>query len=138
MPRIYNWVRAETTIEYLWIVEDDILPPVDTCERLSTSALLPSTPPSQPRIPRLAFGFEKLLVYQKAVDFADQICEPTAQCPRGYGFRVDQWNRAALSISAHIAERNGRFTRPDRRDFFGMARGWIPECETSVGPCPAT
>jgi hypothetical protein len=37
MPRIYNRVRAETTTEYLWIVEDDILPPVDTCERLLRS-----------------------------------------------------------------------------------------------------
>ncbi len=37
MPRIYNRVRAETTTEYLWIVEDDILPPVDTCQRLLRS-----------------------------------------------------------------------------------------------------
>ena len=37
MPRIYNRVRAETTTEYLWIVEDDILPPVDVCERLLRS-----------------------------------------------------------------------------------------------------
>ena len=37
MPRIYNRVQEETTTEYLWIVEDDILPPVDTCERLLRS-----------------------------------------------------------------------------------------------------
>lgn len=37
MPRIYNRVRAETTTEYLRIVEDDILPPVDVCERLLRS-----------------------------------------------------------------------------------------------------
>ena len=37
MPRIYNRVRVETTTEYLWIVEHDILPPVDTCERLPRS-----------------------------------------------------------------------------------------------------
>ena len=37
MPRIYNRVRAETTTEYLWIVEDDVLSPVDVCERLLRS-----------------------------------------------------------------------------------------------------
>jgi hypothetical protein len=34
----------------------------------------------------MAFAFEKLLVYQKAVDFADQICRRTEGFPRGYGF----------------------------------------------------
>jgi hypothetical protein len=60
------------------------------------------------------FAFEKLLVYQKAVDFADAICVQTEQFPRGYGFLVDQLNRAALSISSNIAESNGRFIKPDR------------------------
>ncbi|MHB8968951.1 MAG: four helix bundle protein [Pirellulaceae bacterium] len=54
----------------------------------------------------MAFSFEKLLVYQKAVDFADSVCEHTEQFPRGYGFLVDQLNRAALSIAANIAEGN--------------------------------
>jgi four helix bundle protein len=57
------------------------------------------------------FAFEKLLVYQKAVDFADAICARTEQFTRGYGFLVDQLNRAAVSISANIAEGNGRRER---------------------------
>ncbi|WP_010583714.1 four helix bundle protein, partial [Schlesneria paludicola] len=69
----------------------------------------------------MAFAFEKLLVYQKAVDFADSICQHTEAFPRGYGFLSDQLNRAALSIAANIAEGNGRFTKPDRRNFFGIA-----------------
>ena len=76
----------------------------------------------------MAFAFEKLLVYQKSVDFADQICSRTENFPRGYGFLVDQVNRAALSIAANIAEGNGRFTKPDRRNFFGIARGSVQEC----------
>ena len=34
----------------------------------------------------MAFSFEKLLVYQKAVNFADAICEKTEQFTRGYGY----------------------------------------------------
>ena len=76
----------------------------------------------------VAFDFEKLLVYQKALDFADQVCAHTERFQRGYGFLVDQLNRAALSISANIAEGNGRFTKADRRNFFGIARGSTQEC----------
>ena len=76
----------------------------------------------------MSFAFEKLIVYQKSVDFADQICQRTESFARGYGFLVDQLNRASLSIAANIAEGNGRFTKPDRRNFFGIARGSVQEC----------
>jgi four helix bundle protein len=76
----------------------------------------------------MTFSFEKLLVYQKAIDFSDAICQETERFPRGYGFLVDQLNRAALSIVANIADGNGRFTIADRRNFFGIARGSAQEC----------
>ena len=55
----------------------------------------------------MALSFEKLVVYQKAVDFADSVCAATEQFPRGYGILVDQLNRAAHSIAPNIAEGNG-------------------------------
>ena len=76
----------------------------------------------------MPFAFEKLKVYQKAVDFADAVCTLTKSFPRGYYFLADQLNRAALSIAANIAEGNGRFTKPDRKNFFGIARGSVQEC----------
>ncbi len=76
----------------------------------------------------MTFQFEKLLVYQKSLDFADQVCCVTEQFCRGYGFLVDQLNRASLSISANIAEGNGRFTKADRKNFFIIARGSVQEC----------
>ncbi len=76
----------------------------------------------------MAFAFEKLLVYQKSVDFADQICDLTEQFPARYNHLADQLNRASLSISSNIAEGNGRFTKPDRKHFFGIARGSVQEC----------
>ena len=66
----------------------------------------------------MAFLFEKLDVYRKAVDFADNIYELTKDFPRGSYYLADQLNRAALSISANIAEGNGRFHKADRANFF--------------------
>jgi four helix bundle protein len=76
----------------------------------------------------MPFMFEKVEVYQKAVDFADEIASLTERFPRGYGFLVDQLNRAALSITTKLAEGNGRFTKPDRHNFFTIARGSAQEC----------
>jgi four helix bundle protein len=76
----------------------------------------------------MAFMFENLEVYQKAVDFADEAAALTEGFPRGYGFLVDQLNRAALSIATNLAEGNGRFTIADRRNFFTIARGSTQEC----------
>jgi four helix bundle protein len=76
----------------------------------------------------MAFAFEKLIVYQKAIDFADAVCTLTKGSPRGCFFLANQLNRAALSIAADLAEGNGRFTKADRRNFFGIARGSVQEC----------
>lgn len=76
----------------------------------------------------MAFAFEKLIVYQRAVTFSDAVCTFTRELPRGYFFLANQLNRAALSIASNIAEGNGRFTKPDRKQFFGIARGSVHEC----------
>ena len=76
----------------------------------------------------MAFMFENLEVYQKAIDFAEQMTSLTEQFPRGYYFLTDQLNRAALSIATNIAEGNGRFTKADRKNFFIIARGSAQEC----------
>ena len=41
---------------------------------------------------------------------------------------ADQLNRASLSISANIAEGNGRYHKSDRANFFTIARGSAFEC----------
>src|SRR5580692_6444081 len=90
--------------------------------RSTLSSPLSSSPTQMP------FAFEKLLVYQKAIDFSDQICHATQAFPRGFYFLVDQLNRAALSIATNIAEGNGRFTIRDKKNFFSIARGSVQEC----------
>ena len=76
----------------------------------------------------MAFAFEKLLVYQKAIDFADRAASLAERFPREYRYLADQLSRASLSIAANIAEGNGRFTKADRKNFFVIARGSIQEC----------
>lgn len=76
----------------------------------------------------MAFMFENLAVYQKAIDFTEQVVTLTESFPRGYYFLADQLNRASLSIATNLAEGNGRFTKSDRRNFFIIARGSAQEC----------
>ena len=76
----------------------------------------------------MPFMCENLQVYQKSVDLADQVATVSVKFPRGYYFLVDQLNRAALSVATNLAEGNGRFTKPDRKHFFTIARGSAQEC----------
>ncbi len=68
----------------------------------------------------MAFAFEKLLVYQKSVDFADQVCDLKERFPARYNHLADQVNRASLSIASNIAEGDSRFTKPERKHIFGI------------------
>jgi len=59
----------------------------------------------------MPFQFENLLVYQKALDFADEACQHAAKFDGGYCFPADQLNRAARSINRDIGQddSNGGF-----------------------------
>jgi four helix bundle protein len=83
----------------------------------------------------MAFLFENLDVYKKSVDFADKISSLTESFPKGNYYLSDQLNRAALSISANIAEGNGRFHKSDRINFFRIARGSGFECVPILEIC---
>jgi four helix bundle protein len=74
------------------------------------------------------FGFEKLQVWNKAVDFANAIYDVTATFPddEKFGLR-SQMRRAAISISSNIAEGSGRATNRDFRRFVEIAYGSLME-----------
>ena len=90
----------------------------------------------------MAFMFEKLDMYQKAVDLVDQITSLTETFPRGYYFLRDKLDRAELSVATNIAEGNGRFTKNDRKNFFAIAPASVPTASSpafaiSLGMEPA-
>ena len=84
----------------------------------------------------MSFMFEKLEVYQRAVDIAERIeILSKGMAGRGYYHLLDQLRRASLSISLNIAEGNGRWHVKDRRNFFWIARGSVFECVPLVELC---
>jgi four helix bundle protein len=73
------------------------------------------------------FDFEKLGVYAKAKKFNKTITSFLANTKIDRNTH-DQLKRASFSIMLNIAEGSGRFTRPDKRNFYIISRGSAFEC----------
>ncbi len=76
----------------------------------------------------MSFLFEKMRVYQKGLSFAEEVLRLTRTPPKDCADICDQLRRAAMSISANVAEGCGRWHRKDRRQFFWIARASANEC----------
>ena len=83
----------------------------------------------------LDFLFEKLDVYQRAVEFANSVYSLCGSFPRGLYSLSDQSRRAATSISLNIAEGSGRFHCNDKKQFYFISRGSIYECVPLLEIC---
>jgi four helix bundle protein len=74
------------------------------------------------------FRFEKLTVWQRAIDFADRVYTATAVFPTDERFGLtNQMRRAAVSISSNIAEGSGRASDTDFARFVEIAHGSLME-----------
>jgi four helix bundle protein len=70
------------------------------------------------------FNFEKLDVWQKAINFADLVYTCTWSFPPEERFGLtNQMRRAAVSISSNIAEGSSRISQSDFRRFVEIATG---------------
>ena len=83
----------------------------------------------------MGFMFERLDVYQKALQLTDKIFEASDNFPKGCYSLVDQLRRASMSIPANIAEGNGRWHKKDRKHFFLIARASAFECVPLIELC---
>jgi four helix bundle protein len=75
------------------------------------------------------FEFEKLDVYQKAIEFNDNIYGVTKNYPKSelYGL-ISQFRRCSTSIALNIAEGYGRFHKKLKQQFYFTARASVYEC----------
>ena len=74
------------------------------------------------------FNFEKLDVWQEAIQFADLVHELTGDFPDEERFGLtNQMRRAAVSISSNLAEGSSRVSRVDFSRFVEIATGSLFE-----------
>jgi four helix bundle protein len=74
------------------------------------------------------FNFEKLDVWQKAIEFADFIYSETRRFPNEERFGLtNQMRRAAVSISSNIAEGSSRMSQIDFARFIEIGTGSVFE-----------
>jgi four helix bundle protein len=73
-------------------------------------------------------SFQKLDVYQRAIEFLALAVKLCRDVSRGNAPVVDQLRRAALSIPLNIAEAAGRTGSADAARAYAIARGSAMEC----------
>ena len=74
------------------------------------------------------FGFERLDVWRKAIEFADTVYSVTRKFPLDERFGLtNQMRRSAVSISSNIAEGSSRHSSKDFARFIEIATGSLFE-----------
>ena len=75
------------------------------------------------------FAFEDLLVWQKAIDFAEVVIKTIDEfeAPRKHFRIIEQLEAAAISVSSNIAEGKGRFSKKEFIHYLYIARGSLFE-----------
>ena len=75
------------------------------------------------------FDFERLVVYQKALDFIDEVFEIYKTLSQDYKISIgSNWVRAALSVANNIAEGNDKGSAKERNRYFCISSDSAREC----------
>jgi four helix bundle protein len=93
----------------------------ETAQPLRTSADTPDM-----------LDYERLDVYQCALQFAALSFQVLEKLPRGHGELSDQLRRATISVPLNIAEGAGKTTERERARYHAIARGSAMECAAIV------
>jgi four helix bundle protein len=73
-------------------------------------------------------SFQRLDVYQRAIEFLALVGDVVAELPKGHAERSDQLVRAAESVVRNIAEGAGRWSDADSAKHYKIARGEATSC----------
>lgn len=81
----------------------------------------------------MTYGFENIMVWHKAHAFAIGVCQVIRFFP-DYGCwgMSSQCQRAAVSISANIAERYKKLSKADKLRLFNIAQSSLKECRSYI------
>ena len=77
-------------------------------------------------------SFQRLDVYQRAIEFLALVGEIVDDLPKGNSERSDQLVRAAEYVVRNIAEGAGRWSDADSAKHYKIARGEAMECAASL------
>jgi four helix bundle protein len=78
-------------------------------------------------------GYRDLLVWQSAMQIAEEIYRLTEHFPKHEMFGlISQSRRAAISVPSNIAEGHGRNSPKEFNHFLGIALGSLAEIETQL------
>jgi four helix bundle protein len=77
-------------------------------------------------------SFQRLDVYQRAIQFLALVSEIAEDLPRGHAEQADQLSRAAEAVVRNIAEGAGRWSQADSSKHYKIARGEAMECAASL------
>jgi four helix bundle protein len=77
-------------------------------------------------------SFQRLDVYQRAIEFLALVGDVVGELPKGHADRADQLVRAAESVVRNIAEGAGRWSEADCSKHYKIARGSAMECAASL------
>jgi four helix bundle protein len=80
----------------------------------------------------LMLSFQRLDVYQRAIEFLALTGDIVGALPKGHAERADQLVRAAESVVRNIAEGAGRWSEADCAKHYKIARGSAMECAASL------
>jgi four helix bundle protein len=87
------------------------------------------------RPPMLMLDYERLDVYQRAIEFLALAADVVDSLPRGRGTLRKQLEDASFSITQNIAEGVGKPTDAERMRYYGIARGSAMECGAIFDAC---
>lgn len=74
------------------------------------------------------FDFENLDVYKKSKELNKKVLKFLRENKHIDSYLRDQLRRASISMVINIAEGSGKFSKPDKRNFYTTARGSAYEC----------
>ena len=82
----------------------------------------------------MTFAFEKLQVYQRALDFAVAVIDmiDEVETPRKHFRLIEQLEASCTSVALNISEGKGRYSKKEFKQFLYIARGSLYETVTML------